>query len=280
MATTKVELYNGATLVATKTSAPFTSIDWTPVTTGAATLTAKRYEDGVLVATSSVKNYTVNAAAGANNPSELTNIHLWYDATDAATVTADGSNVISTIAAKSGAKTLTSLGSPKYLNSEIQFRETAKQMMRNTEASTVLDPDVDFHAFYIFKSATTTDKILFTNRNAAPDVLSVGIISGNLAVKTLRAAASVSAKSIAFSDTTNYHKLEIKNIASVLTAYLDDVELTGSTAPGHDANGGFIIGNYSAAHSQDFKEIFITSGQMSANERTDMLTYISNKYSL
>ncbi len=64
MATTKVELYNGATLVATKTSAPFTSIDWTPVTTGAATLTAKRYEDGVLVATSSVKNYTVNAAAG------------------------------------------------------------------------------------------------------------------------------------------------------------------------------------------------------------------------
>ncbi len=62
MATTKVELYNGATLVATKTSAPFTSIDWTPATTGAATLTAKRYEDGVLVATSSVKNYTVASA--------------------------------------------------------------------------------------------------------------------------------------------------------------------------------------------------------------------------
>ncbi len=66
--TTKVELYNGATLVATKTSAPFTSIDWTPASgeVGSATLTYKRYEDGgaTPVFTSEAINGTVNAAAG------------------------------------------------------------------------------------------------------------------------------------------------------------------------------------------------------------------------
>ncbi len=68
MATTKIELYNGATLVATKTSAPFTSIDWTPANgeVGAAALTYKRYEDGgaTPVFTSEAINGTVNAAAG------------------------------------------------------------------------------------------------------------------------------------------------------------------------------------------------------------------------
>jgi hypothetical protein len=66
MATTKTELYNNGTLVATKTSAPFNTFDWTPANgeVGSASLTVKRYEDGVLVATSAAVGGTVNASSG------------------------------------------------------------------------------------------------------------------------------------------------------------------------------------------------------------------------
>jgi hypothetical protein len=66
MATTKTELYNNGTLVATKTSAPFNTFDWTPASgeVGSASLTVKRYEDGVLVATSAAVGGTVDAASG------------------------------------------------------------------------------------------------------------------------------------------------------------------------------------------------------------------------
>jgi hypothetical protein len=65
MATTKTELYNNGTLVATKTAAPFNTFDWTPASgeVGSASLTVKRYEDGVLAATSAAVGGTVDAAA-------------------------------------------------------------------------------------------------------------------------------------------------------------------------------------------------------------------------
>jgi hypothetical protein len=65
MATTKTELYNNGALVATKTSAPFNTFEWTPANgeVGSASLTVKRYEDGVLTATSAAVGGTVNAAA-------------------------------------------------------------------------------------------------------------------------------------------------------------------------------------------------------------------------
>jgi hypothetical protein len=68
MATTKTELYNNGTLVATKTSAPFNTFDWTPASgeVGSASLTVKRYEDGVLVATSAAVGGTVDAAASSH----------------------------------------------------------------------------------------------------------------------------------------------------------------------------------------------------------------------
>jgi len=61
--TTKTELLNNGVVVATKTAAPFYSWDWTPATSGASSLTYKRYEDGVLVFTSGALTGTVEAAA-------------------------------------------------------------------------------------------------------------------------------------------------------------------------------------------------------------------------
>jgi hypothetical protein len=76
MATTKTELYNNGTLVATKTSAPFNTFDWTPANgeVGSASLTVKRYEDGVLVATSAAVGGTVDAAAGGGYSTEATTV--------------------------------------------------------------------------------------------------------------------------------------------------------------------------------------------------------------
>ena len=62
--TTKTELLNNGVVVATRTAAPFYSWDWTPATSGASSLTYKRYEDNVLVFTSGAITGTVDAAAG------------------------------------------------------------------------------------------------------------------------------------------------------------------------------------------------------------------------
>jgi hypothetical protein len=75
MATTKTELYNNGTLVATKTSAPFNTFDWTPASgeVGSASLTVKRYEDGVLVATSAAVGgdvHTANPTITVTSPTE------------------------------------------------------------------------------------------------------------------------------------------------------------------------------------------------------------------
>lgn len=63
MAITKVEYFEGANLIGTKTSAPFNQFVWNAVPEGNYALTAKKYEDGVYVATSPVVNTVVNAAA-------------------------------------------------------------------------------------------------------------------------------------------------------------------------------------------------------------------------
>jgi hypothetical protein len=65
MATTKTELYNNGILVATKTSAPFDTFNWVPASgeVGSASLTVKRYEDGVLAYTYPAVGGTVNAAS-------------------------------------------------------------------------------------------------------------------------------------------------------------------------------------------------------------------------
>ena len=62
--TTKTELLNNGVVVATRTAAPFYSWDWTPSTSGASSLTYKRYEDNVLVFTSGAITGTVAAPAG------------------------------------------------------------------------------------------------------------------------------------------------------------------------------------------------------------------------
>ncbi len=91
MATTKIEYYAGATLIGTKTAAPW-AFDWdtTGVTTGDYAITRKRYEDDVLVATSAAINVTVDAPAGAFEPSTISLQTLWHkgdlDTTDAVNV--------------------------------------------------------------------------------------------------------------------------------------------------------------------------------------------------
>ena len=66
--TTKTELLNNGVVVATKTAAPFYSWDWTPATSGASSLTYKRYEDNILVFTSGATTGTVEAPVAANFP--------------------------------------------------------------------------------------------------------------------------------------------------------------------------------------------------------------------
>ena len=72
--TTKTELLNNGVVVATKTAAPFYSWDWTPATSGASSLTYKRYEDNVLVFTSAAITGTVEVVEDTTAPTVPTNM--------------------------------------------------------------------------------------------------------------------------------------------------------------------------------------------------------------
>lgn len=60
----KVEFYNGTTLLDTKTASPYT-YTWTPTASGSASITAKAYDDDNAVTTSTAVSITVNTAPSA-----------------------------------------------------------------------------------------------------------------------------------------------------------------------------------------------------------------------
>ena len=78
MATTKTELLNNGVVVATKTASPFYSWDWTPSTSGASSLTYKRYEDNVLVYTSGAITGTVEAPAAFTDVASISPEYMWH----------------------------------------------------------------------------------------------------------------------------------------------------------------------------------------------------------
>ena len=63
----KVEFYNGSTLLATKTASPYT-YSWTSVPAAAYIITAKAYDNNNLATTSSTANITVTAAGSCPDP--------------------------------------------------------------------------------------------------------------------------------------------------------------------------------------------------------------------
>ena len=282
--TTKTELLNNGVVVATKTAAPFYSWDWTPATSGASSLTYKRYEDNVLVFTSGAITGTVDAPGGsAISPDQLTNGLQWYDASDATKVTVDGSNLVTVFANKIGSNTLAPFdGSPIYDsgNGKIVFSST--QTLKRAAISQ-LSRTANWHIFLIFKanSIPTTGRNAFLgNYISASDRLGVGVRDGKLVVATYDGSAFNSKSTDTFTDTTGLHVLEAKNIGGVITAYIDDVEMTttGASSP-VDSDIRFIIGGAGQATDYDF-EGYVSASSEITTQRTGLRQWITDKYGI
>jgi len=114
----KVELYNGSTLLTTLTASPYTYA-WTNVATGSYSLTAKAYDNSTGITTSSVVNISVNASGNASPTVSITsptnNATFTAPATVAITATAsDSDGSIAKVELYNGATLLTTLTSAPY----------------------------------------------------------------------------------------------------------------------------------------------------------------------
>lgn len=228
-------------------------------------------------------NVTTIAGVVILTPSSLTSLHLWLDGTDDAYITKDVNENISVLNDKSGNFNLTiasgTLQKFKPVEKYIDFIESGHLSTGTT--SSVLIPNVDFHGFMVFKNQSVTQRDFFTNTLDSSNRFGIGLKGGNLGIGTYNGSA-FNGKSVAFTDQTNFHKLEFKQVSGVITAYLDGVEMITSGGPNSGIHLKIILGgaDNTAYKAIDFKDLFIKSGVMTTEERNNMLTYISNKHGL
>jgi hypothetical protein len=222
---------------------------------------------------------TTEAAPVVINPLMLENLEMWFDGTDSSKMVLDGANGVNSFTDKANKFTLIATATKqKFETDKIAFVETGH--LYSTTRSGVLIPNVDFHGFIIFRNKSATQLDFLINTVSLSQRFGIGLRSGSLAVGTYNGSA-FNAKSVAFSDQTNYHKLEFKQVSGVITAYLDGVEMTATNPPFSDNTLQMKLGGAGDSNKAiDFKDLFVKSGEMTTNERNNMLQYILNKHGL
>jgi hypothetical protein len=287
MATTKTELYNNGTLVATKTAAPFNTFDWTPASgeVGTASLTVKRYEDGVLAATSAAVGGTVSGASSSTSPDQLTNAYAWYDADDNTNMTVDGSNNVTALVNKITSNAINSHApAPTYdeTNTRIVFSGTGG--LKSNAGFSAFSRTANFHIFMVFNAGsipTTGNRNSFScNWLSSSDRLGIGLRDGKLVAGTYN-GTTWNTKSVTFSDTTNLHLLEVKNIGGVVTAYVDHVEMTDTGAPAPaESENRFTLGGVQQQSDYKFEQFVSASAEITGSEYTGIKQWFTDKYGL
>ena len=218
-----------------------------------------------------------NEVAPANDPSALTNLNVWYDGTDSSQMAIANEGEVLNLYDKNNVLDLTATDTVTYSGGSLVFGSGVLSSSKNT----LLEYENDFHGFFIFKmTALTNESFVMNNVSTSPNKrFAIGRFDGsNLSVKL----SNGSKKSIAFLDTTNFHKVEFKCVAGVMTAFLDDVEMTGTADANTDTVENFVLGGRATLASApcEIKDFFVQAGVMTADERTNMLAYINDKHGL
>jgi len=280
--TTKTELLNNGVVVATKTTAPFYSWDWTPSTSGASSLTYKRYEDGVLVFTSGAITGTVDAVSISISPDQLTNKYLWYDGTDTAKMTKDGSNNVTELTNKISLNKLTGSGVLYDPIDEVLRWGSAGDILQSGVGFGSINKDDTFHIFMAFKlnSAPSSGfNAMFQNSLGTSDRVSIGFRDGNLVAGYYNGSAWTT-KGVNFTDTASFHLIEYRNVAGVVTAFLDHVELTETGLPVTNiSTNNFMLGNSSLATDWDMLQVVAANSEVTT-QRDGLLQWFSTNYGL
>lgn len=215
---------------------------------------------------------TIATPVVISNPSTLTNLHLWYDGTDSASMTLSG-NTVTNITDKAGNINLASTATPEFNVNKIIFNEVEFDRLSSGTISTVLDPDIDFHGYFIFKSTSNTQRSFIINvvNGTSLECFGIGLRDNKLGVAVAKGGAWQSSKGVAFSDISNYHKLEFKNTSGIITAFLDGVEMITTGTVFASGSVGIQLGGSSQfspdSKSMDFKEFFVKSGAMTTQEK-------------
>jgi hypothetical protein len=277
MATTKTELYNNGTLVATKTSAPFNTFDWTPASgeVGSASLTVKRYEDGVLVATSAAVGGTVDAAAAqatqairleGGNAAKKTDVSgsvtEWYDTVNNYRLRPDGAQA-----------------TPINQATGVNFQAAQVLRSENTPFNGYFSINNDFHIVLVFKQSAAGNCYLMNSEVSTSDRIGISLRDSTIRVGCYDGSVLFGEKSTAFTDTTSKHKLEWKYVGGVSTAYLDDVELTttGEWMFLSSANY-FKVGNGQSTGGFILYDLYSYTSEMSSSQRTTLMNEINTNH--
>ncbi|MFW0737703.1 Ig-like domain-containing protein, partial [Flavobacterium sp. T12S277] len=198
----KVEFYNGATLLSTSTTSPYT-YTWENVTAGAYAITVKTYDNANATATSSVVNVVVNnnqaptvmVTSPANNTTFIAPASVTINA-----VAADSDGTISKVEFYNGATLLsTSTTSP--------YTYTWENVTAGAYAITVKS--------YDNANATATSSVvnIMVNNNQAPTVRIISPANN----ATFIAPASVKINAVAADSDGTISKVEFYNGATLLS---------------------------------------------------------------
>jgi hypothetical protein len=221
----------------------------------------------------------------------ISNIMMWYKAEEENIITLNSAaaNSVSALCESSERSLVLSpfgVADTIFFNTDrIEFTGETCLMYNGWDINVNMKISDDYHGFFIFKNTVEeTGKDMMNVTYDANNRFAISVHSGFLRVGTYN-GSSFNSKSIAFSDLTSFHKLEFQYSSGVLTCYLDDVEMTNtSNNPYSTTNRRFSIGGTGAgtgvAKSMEFKELIVTEGIMSAQDRTAVLDRITNNHGL
>jgi hypothetical protein len=171
-------------------------------------------------------------------PADFASNKFWADGADASTITYGISPAIAQIDDKSGennhATQVTPSLQPNYVlggmnnRNTMSFPGTAKLFIPNLQS--VLGEDEDFTVSVVFTlNDLSTVRMLFYSTDATLGRMMIAYGSNIL---TCRTQSNDSRASAAFTDTSSPHIVTMINSNSVVSAYLDGVEMTGNDVAG------------------------------------------------
>lgn len=249
----------------------------TPNTTYSFTVSAIDDQDRESAQSSALQVTTDEEVLTASTPAEL-GMELWRDGTDEATMTIVNTDRVSAWENKINDGDILSQSNdslrPIKNVDHLSFSSGRKM---SGSSNNVLSTANDYHFFAVIQVGyTDVQNKIYGNTISSDNRFGLFVNADELRVGYNDGGANT--KSIAFTDTSSYHIVEMKKTGNTVYAELDGVEMTGSNGVYMTGNTGEylgdpVIGNNESAFS--VKCICAKSTQLSSQERTELLNYLN-----
>jgi hypothetical protein len=227
------------------------------------------------------------------SPSRIGSLQLWLDSSDFATITKDGSNLVSQWNDKStggfNAVQGTGAAQPTWSVAAINSKDAitfdgASSTMAISGFTSIVSRLVNFTIIAAFKSNDNTlnTKALFASTLSTSDRIFFGRNNNRNLVCAVYDGSVYTAKNVAFTDTTSSHVMVMTNASGTINQYVDGVISSGtSEVPLTSSMVGTRVGSSTTPsfywNGQEM-EILLYSRVIETDERQAVEKYLKEKW--